>query len=270
MPEHLSDIESGYVLVEREGATAYVRMNRPEIGNAVGPATMKRLCEVLDEVIEDPTVRAIVLGHTGRHFIAGADFAFLGALTQMSATEVRRDIYQHFQGAARRLHLCPKPTVAAIGGAAITVGCELALACDFRVVTPDSVFQQSWIRVGLLPPLGGLKILPSIVGYGLAKEMILRARPIKGEEALKVGLASELVAADELESRAKALAGDLATMAPLAYAASKEELRRGMESSLEDSWEHSLTAQTRLIGSADFREGLQAVTGQRKPNFTGR
>jgi len=270
MPDYSLDSAASDVLVERKGTTAYLRLNRPEVGNAVGPATMKRLCEALDEVIDDSGVRAIVLGHNGKHFLAGADFAFLKALTSTAAVDVKRDIYRYFQGAARRLHLCPKPTVAAVGGSAITVGCELALACDFRVVTPEAVFQQSWIRVGLLPPLGGMKLLPAMVGYGLAKEMILRARAIRGEEALRVGLATELVAQPELEARAFALAEELGAMAPLAYAAAKEELRRGLDVSLEDSWAGSLQAQTLLIGSQDFREGFAAVSERRPAAFVGR
>jgi len=258
------------VLVERVDDIAYVRMNRPSVSNAMGPTAMQRLCQALDGVIGDPEVRAIVLGHTGKHFLAGADFAFLEDLTRSASLEGMGQIYEWFQGAAKRLHLCRKPTVAAVGGAAITVGCELAIACDFRVVTERAVFQESWIRVGLIPPLGGFKVLPALVGMDLARKMILRAQPVSGAEAVAAGLASELVPPEVLESRAIALARELAALPPLTYNASKEGLRRGLESSLDESWAHNLLAQGMLLGSEDFREGVTAVRQRRAPVFKGR
>jgi len=259
------------VLLERCDALAIIRINRPHVGNAVGPATMRLLCEKLDEAIEDTSVRVIMLGHRGKHFLSGADFAFLEDLTKTSTGKARDDIYRYFQGASRRLHLCPKPTIAAVGGAAITVGCELAIACDFRIVTPTALFQQSWMRMGLLPPLGGLKALPALVGLGMAKEMVLRMRPVKGEEAVRIGLATELVAdADALEPRALQIAEELAVLPPLAYAAAKEGLRRGLEGTFDESWASTLLAQTLLIGSDDFREGFAAVQANRAPQFSGR
>jgi enoyl-CoA hydratase/carnithine racemase len=258
------------ITVERQGPVAFMRINRPQVANAVGPAAMQALCAALDTAIADDGVKAIVLGHTGKHFMAGADLAFLESLKKASGEAVRSDIYQHFQGAAKRLHLCPKPTIAAIGGAAITVGCELALACDFRLVTCAAVFQESWIRLGLIPPLGGLKVLPALVGLGVARDMVLRARAINGQEAVALGLATELVEPDALEARALELACELAAMAPLAYRSAKEGLRRGADGSLDESWATNLLAQSLLIGSADFREGVTAVQERRAPVFTGR
>jgi enoyl-CoA hydratase/carnithine racemase len=258
------------VLVERIGDVACVRMNRPSVSNAVGPATMLRLCAALDQVISNPAVKAIVLTHQGKHFIAGADFAFLDDLTRTPGPDATASIYEAFQGAAKRLHLCRKPTVAAIGGAAITVGCELAIACDFRIVTEAAIFQESWIRLGLLPPLGGFKVLPALVGMDLARKMILRAMPVRGAQAVECGLASELVAPEALESSAITLAQELAALAPLSYQACKEGLRRGQESTLDESWAHNLLAQGMLIVSEDFREGVRAVQERRTPHFKGR
>lgn len=270
MTVEVGENAAAMVVVERRGAVAYLKINRPGASNAATPASMRQLCMALDEAIEDDSVCAIVLGHVGKHFIAGADFGFLERLTETSTADVRREIYEYFQGAAKRIHLCPKPTVAAVGGAAITVGCELATACDFRIVTPAAMFQQSWLRVGLIPPLGGLKLLPSLVGYGVAKDMILRGRQVRGEEAVALGLATTMVAPEELESAAYAFATELSVVAPMAYGAAKEGLRRGLESSFDESWAANLLAQSLLIGSADFREGVTAVREQRKPVFKGR
>jgi enoyl-CoA hydratase/carnithine racemase len=113
---------SDYITTERRDEIAIVRFNRPDQGNAVFPAVMEMLCGQLDEAIADPEVEAIVLSHVGRHFVAGADFEWLETLTGATMPQIRDDIYQWFQGAAKRIHLCPKPVVAAIRGAAITVG----------------------------------------------------------------------------------------------------------------------------------------------------
>ena len=263
------DSDESSVRVERQGVVAIVRMNRPEISNAVGVASMARLCEVLDEVIGDPAVKGIVLSHVGKHFVAGADFAFLEDLKTTDSADVRDKIYTYFQGAAKRLHLCPKPTVAAIGGAAITVGCELAIACDFRVVTDRARFQLSWIKLGLIGPLGSMKLLPQIVGWALAKDMMLRGRAIEGAEAVQVGLATELVNEEQREARAIALASELAALPPLSYRATKEGLWQGLQTGFEDSWAVNLANQSLLIGSQDFRESVDAITAKRDPRYTG-
>jgi enoyl-CoA hydratase/carnithine racemase len=261
---------SNYITTERQDGIAIVRFNRPDRGNAVFPAVMEMLCGKLDEVIAAPEVKAIVLSHAGRHFVGGADFEWLETLKGATMPEIRDDIYQWFQGAAKRIHLCPKPVVAAIGGAAITVGFELAIAADFRVVTEKAHFQQSWIRLGLIGPLGSLKLLPAMVGWQMAKEIMLRMRPVKGEEAVRIGLATELVAEAEREPRALALARELADLPPLAFRAMKEGLWQGLQASFEDSWATAVLNQAMLLRSEDFGEGLSAVRGQRSPLFNGR
>ncbi|WP_419709626.1 enoyl-CoA hydratase/isomerase family protein [Pseudomonas sp. NFX224] len=252
------------VQYERQGDLAIIRINRPHVGNSVGPSTMMRLCQALDRAMGDDS-RAIVLTHTGRHFISGADFAFLEDIANGQSTlDVHKDIYEYFLGASKRLHLCPKPTIAAISGAAITVGCELAIACDFRIVTPSARFQESWIRLGLIAPLGGLKVLPGLVGMGLAKDMMLRARAVGGEEALLVGLAHECVGEDQLLSSALKLAQELASTPIFAYRAAKEGLRRGQEVGLGEVWDHGVLAQSVLLGSPDFQLRLREASAALK------
>ena len=118
---------------ERSGQVGIARFAAGE-HNAVRAQTLEELCAALDELIGDPDVGAIVLAARGRHFVAGADFAWLEEMRALPAADVRDQIYSAFTGAAERLYRCPKPTVAAVQGAAVTVGCELALTCDFRVV----------------------------------------------------------------------------------------------------------------------------------------
>jgi enoyl-CoA hydratase/carnithine racemase len=257
------------ILVAVADGIGTLTINRPHRGNTVRPQTLAEICRAMDLLTADDAVTAIVIRAEGKNFSAGADFGFLDELTRMSATEIKSQIYAHFQGAARRIYLCPKPTVAIVAGAAVTVGCELALACDFRVAADDAFFQESWIRLGIMPPLGGLFLLPRLIGLGRASQMVLRGQVVKAAEAERIGLVSEVVPLAELEARGRALAGELAATAPLAYAAIKQALHRGLETGMETEWSANVLNQAILLGTADFREGLSAVKEKRAPDFTG-
>jgi enoyl-CoA hydratase/carnithine racemase len=259
------------VKIEVADGVGTLTMDRGDGRNALRPDSLREICEAIDRLTNDADVRVIVLAGAGKHFSAGADFAFLQKLTTMPAVEIRDQIYSAFQGAARRIWNCPKPTLAAINGAAITVGCELALACDFRIVAPDAIFQESWIKLGILPPLGGMLLLPHLIGLGRANEMILTGRAVAADEAVAIGLASRKVdSVDALMPAALSYAAELATLPSLAFRAAKEGVHRGLESSMAKEWETNLLAQSMLLGTEDFREGLAAVTARRTAEFVGR
>lgn len=258
------------IAVVIEGAVGSVVLNRPEANNALRAETLKEICEALDQLNADDTVRVIVLRAEGRHFCAGADFAFLDGLTRTPPAQIKSQIYQWFQGAAKRLYGSPKPTIAAVQGAAVTVGCELALCCDFRLMSEGAFLQESWIKLGIMPPLGGVFLLPRLVGLGRASEMVLQGRAVKAEEAMRLGLATEVVGPEALADRTAELALEMAGSPPLAYAAVKEALHRGLETGMEVEWSANVSTQSILLASDDFREGLEAVKGRRKPDFTGR
>lgn len=258
------------VSLERLGTVGVIRIDRGTSANPARPETMRQMVQLLEEVRVDSRLSAVVLTHAGQHFIAGADFAFLKEIQEATTFEIRDRLYAAFQGAMKTLYSFPKPTVAAIGGAAITVGCEAAIACDFRVVTDRAVFEEGWIRLGTTVPLGGLKMLPALVGYGFASDMILRARRVSGAEAVEVGLANYLVAHDELIPRAVELAEELGRAPPLAYQASKIGLQRALESSFEQMFSSVIATQCLLLKSDDFQEGLAAATERRAPRFEGK
>ncbi|MDX2276871.1 MAG: enoyl-CoA hydratase/isomerase family protein [Hyphomonadaceae bacterium] len=257
------------IRVETDGAIGVVSFARGDRNNTLRPQTLRELCTALDELGLRSDVHAILLRADGKHFSAGADFDFLQDLTQTKTTAVRNDIYSHFQGAARRLYHFEKPTVALVNGAAITVGCELALACDFRLATDSTRFQESWIKLGLMPPLGGMFLLPRIVGLGRAAQMTLRGEAIGGAAALAAGLVSEIVAPENLDARGLEVARELAELPPLAYAAVKKALQRGLETTMDAEWSANVQTQAVLISSDDFREGLAAARERRQASFRG-
>jgi enoyl-CoA hydratase/carnithine racemase len=258
------------IRVEIGDGIGAIVIDRGDNRNAVRPQSLAEIAQAVDQLTADPEVKAIILRAEGQHFSAGADFTFLAKITEMGPAEIRAHVYTHFQGAARRIYNCPKPVVAAIQGAAITVGCELSLACDFRIVAENAFFQESWIKLGILPPLGGLFLLPRLVGLGRASQMVLRAERIDAAKAEQIGLASEVVPLDQLTARAYELAAELAATAPQAYTAIKRGLRRGLETGMEAEFDANVLGQTMLLSSEDFREGLNAVKARRDPAFTGR
>lgn len=257
------------IRIEAQNGIGMLVIDRGDGRNALRPHSLAEICQGLDLLTADDSVKVILIRAEGKHFSAGADFTFLDELTTLSPARISKQVYDHFQGAARRIYRCPKPTIALIQGAAVTVGCELALACDFRLAADDALFQESWIKLGIMPPLGGLFLLPKIVGLGRAKEMCLRAEAVKADKALNIGLVSEVVATDELIARGQQLAVELTEAAPLAYATVKEALHRGLESSMEAEWTANLPSQAVLISSEDFKEGLEAAKSRRKAVFKG-
>lgn len=249
---------------------ARVMVTRADNGNASSPEMLGEVRDAFLELGETADVRAVILAAEGRHFSVGADFAFLQRLTGMTGSEIKGTVYANFQGAAKAIYRCPKPTLALVQGAAITVGCELALACDFRIAAATARFQESWIRLGILPPLGGLFLLPRLIGMGPAMEMCLQGRPVLADEALRIGLVGAVVAPEELEAEGLARAGELAALPPTAYTTAKQAMQRGLESTMDAEWQANVTSQALLLSSEDFREGLAAATEKRAPRFTGR
>lgn len=258
------------ILVEMRGAVAWVTLNRPETMNAMTPVLMGRLREIVTGLDKDAAVRVVVIIGAGRGFSAGGDREFLDEVTRMTPFEIKQSVYENFQGAVKAVKLLTKPTIAAVNGPAVGAGCELAVACDFRIVSSEAYFLETWVNLGVIAPLGGMFLLPQLVGLGTATEMLMLGKRVGAEEAARLGLATEVVAPEKLDGAATALAEKLAAGPPLALSVFKEGLRRGMESSLAAEWEFNLYAQAMLLNSADFAEAVAAMTEKRKPNFQGK
>jgi len=251
--------DSAEVLRDVTDGVGWIVFNRPSVSNAAYPPMMQAVCEAIDAFIDDSGVRAIALRGAGRHFLAGGDFDWLVEIAESGAEDAAQDIYRWFQGATRRLIACSKPTVAAISGGAFTVGAELALACDVRLVDRSAYFSESWLELALIAPLGGAMWLPRMVGLGRAKEMLLECRRVGAEEAVAIGLASEVLdTSEDLHRRAQDRALAMAQRSPVAFAHMKRLIHDGLDAQCEDGWLAGVAAQGDLLGSDAFRAEVQA------------
>lgn len=238
----------------------WIILARPDASNAARPSMMRQLCEAIDAFTADPEVKALVFRGEGRHFLAGGDLVWLAEVVDGTATEAAEEIYRWFQGATRRVTACPKPTIAAISGAAFTVGCELALACDVRLVDPSSYFAQSWLDLGLISPLGGVMWLPRLVGVAKAREILLECRRIGADEAVAIGLANaKFESREELLAAAQDRALAMASRSPQAFARMKELITLGLFAPAEQVWEAGVKAQGELLNSEDFKAAVKRL-----------
>jgi len=255
------------LLLRVENKVGYITFNRPKVLNSFTPDFLATVIEAVQRFDEDPEVRVIVFTGTGDAFSSGGDKEFLNALTKMTPLEIRSTVYSRFGGTANAIRLCSKPTIAAVNGPAVGAGCEMAVACDFRIVAKEAFFCESWIELGIIPPLGGMFLLPRLIGLGRANDMVLRGVRVYGEEAAAIGLANVVVGSAELARTTAEFAEELARKAPLALSVAKEGLRRGLESSMHIESGFNIFAQSVLLHGPDFEEAVQAINEKRKPVF---
>ncbi len=255
------------LIVDVNAGIGTITFNRPEVMNGLTPPYLHRFIAAVQQLERDPAVRVIVLTGAGRAFSSGGDKAFLRELLIMTPGQIRETVYGSFLGASRTVKLCSKPTVAAVNGPAVGGGCELAVACDFRIVAETAFFCENWIDLGIIPPLGGMMLLPRLIGLERASNMVMLATRVYGPEAKSIGLATECVASDAFPAAVAAFAAKLAARSPAALSVAKQGLRRGMEGSLAGEWEFNLQAQAMLISGPDFAEAVSALEEKRKPVF---
>jgi enoyl-CoA hydratase/carnithine racemase len=255
------------LLDERRGPVALLRLNRPETLNALDAALVTALGAALEAVTRDPSVRAIVLTGEGGAFCSGADLK--EALRELDRGASLGDRLAGFQRSVRLITTAPQPVIAAVDGAAVGFGADLALACDLRVFSERAYLEEKFVNIGLMPDGGGTFQLPRLVGMGRALELLLLGERVDASRALELGLAYRVFPPGELVEHALALAERLAAGPPLALAAIKRATRESVTGTLSEALEREAAGQAKLLESADLREGVAAFTGKRKPTFRG-
>jgi enoyl-CoA hydratase/carnithine racemase len=253
------------VLLERPAeAVVLLRINRPEVRNALNLEVRKLLAKHLAELGEDTTTRAIVLTGNDKSFAAGAD---IKEMAEAGTIEMlQRGVHKLWRAIAG----CPKPVIAAVSGYALGGGCELAMTCDIIVAGESARFGQPEVNIGIIPGGGGTQRLTRAVGKYKAMKYILTGEQFSAKEALDMGLVSEVVPDPEVEGRAIDLARQIAVLPPLAIQLAKEAVLAGMEAPLSSALALETKSLQILFSSQDQKEGMRAFIEKRRPKFSGR
>jgi 2-oxoglutaroyl-CoA hydrolase len=249
--------------LERDSDVATITLDLPENLNRVSMAARDQLAGLFEELGSDDGVRVIVLTGAGdKAFTAGGDIA---GFLEREPEELSRLAWN--VAAPER---CPKPVIAKLRGYAFGVGLELALACDFRVAADDVELSLPEVKIGMLPGSGGTQRLARMVGLGRAKDMVMRGRRVGSEEALAIGLLTEVVAATELDTAVSSLVDELQALSPLALTLAKRVLNHAYDGPLALGLEIEGLAYGLMRSTHDFREGVEAFGEKRPPKFEGR
>ena len=254
-----------FVRVEIEDGIGTIRLDRPPM-NALNIQVQEELRAAANEVAADPQIRAVVVYGGEKVFAAGADIKEMAEMSYVDMAARAAEISSAIGAIAR----IPKPVVAAITGYALGGGCELALACDWRVVAEDAKLGQPEIKLGIIPGAGGTQRLARLIGPARAKDLIMSGRMVDAAEALRIGLADRVVPAAQVYEEAVALVRPYVNGPAQALRAAKLAIDGGLEMDLASglAWESQLFAS--LFATEDRREGMAAFVEKRKPNFSGR
>ncbi|HYW02683.1 MAG TPA: enoyl-CoA hydratase [Gammaproteobacteria bacterium] len=263
-----------------EDRVATITLNRPDKLNAWTGTMEREVREAMETAAEDEAVRAIVLTGAGRGFCAGADMQLLQSVQSGSGEPRTRqpvtrpyDVSRRadFQAQYTYFPAIPKPVIAALNGPVAGLGLVLSLYCDVRFAADDAVFTTAFSRRGLIAEHGVSWMLPRLVGHSVALDLLLSARKVGAEEALRMGLVNQVVPADSLLARAREYAADLANnVSPRSMRVMKRQIYDALFQTLDEAVAVGNEEMLRSFSSEDFKEGVAHFVEKRQANFTGR
>ncbi len=265
-------MEETPVLATLEAGILTLTLNRPQRLNAMSHPLIEALIGQLGRARDDAEVRAVLLTGTGRGFCAGADLA--GSGPGDAGADGKPDLGtamdRLFNPMIRAIRGLPKPVVAAVNGVAAGGGANLALACDIVLAARSARFDQAFVRISLIPDLGGTWFLPHTVGDARARALAMLGASVPAEQAERMGMVWQVIDDAALMDEARKVAARLAAGPTLSYAAIKQAMSRAGTNSFDAQLDLERDLQRDLGRSADFKEGIAAFRAKRSANFTGR
>lgn len=261
-------MDYNYIIFTVGDGVAEIRLNRPEHLNPLSAAAAEELIEAVNECAGRDDVRAVIISGAGRAFCGGGDIRY------MAAEIDKPDADLQLGGRVGKLVLAIrrmlKPVICAVQGAAAGGGANLAFACDYVLAAENAKFVEAFVKIGLAPDTAGVYTLPRLIGAQKAFEIMSTGRPVKAEEAARLGLVAEVCPLEQLEERARALAAQYAAGPSKAYAWLKALMNKSVYDGLEEYLELEVEKVSSLAKTDDFREGIHAFLEKRPPVFTGK
>jgi len=247
----------------REEGIALLYLNRPEVLNALNETMKSEVIHALKETEEDDEIRVIILTGRGRAFCAGADLNRFLEIQKSDKGHRKKSSFGSIDF-PRAFIQYPKPIIAAINGPSYGFGFTVTLTCDIRLASEEAKFSCAFVRIGVTPEFCSTYFLPRLIGYGKAAELILTARPFDAHEALEMGAVNYVFPHHQLMPEAKKMAKQIASMPPTAIQKSKEILRHGMQSTLDQVIQHEAMVFLDAMKTEDHRLALNKLLAQMK------
>lgn len=257
-------MEFKHITYINDNGIVTIGLNRPKV-NALNRELLGELSSACDHIKGDRSARVVILRSELEHFCAGAD---LKERQHMSESDVKKFVKQVIGGTIHKIGNLKIPTIAAVNGIAYGGGCELALACDFRIFSDDVKISLRETALGIIPGAGGTQRLPRLIGYSNALLWILTARIFTAQESLQYGVCNAVVSGNTLHEEAIKLAEEINSNAPIAVRLAKKAVRLGLDASLKDGLEIENECYNDVIPTRDRVEALKAFNEKRKPKWT--
>jgi enoyl-CoA hydratase len=251
------------IINETDGKIGIVKINRPDVLNAVNVETILEIEKAVKEFNDNKDILVIIITGEGKSFVSGSDISRLAEMDSLKA----REYSQIGQRVLSYIENIEKPVIAAVNGYALGSGCELAMACDIRIASEKAKFGQPEVKLGLIPGHAGTQRLARLVGVGKAKEMIFTGDLIDAQEAMRIGLVNKVVASDKIIEEAKNIAHKIIDVGPTAVRLAKTVINRGIDANLTTASSYEMEAFSILFSTDEAKEGMKAFLEKRKPKW---
>jgi enoyl-CoA hydratase len=255
------------ILLDKQDSIAVLTVNRPSALNALNRETLLEIKAAVKEVRDDPSVDVLIITGAGdKAFVAGADIAFMSKMTAMEA----RAFGQLGGEVTILIESMSKPVIAAVNGFCLGGGCELAMACDFRICSNKSKFGQPEVSLGVTPGFGGTQRLPRLVGTGMAKQLLYSGDNIGADEALRIGLVNKVTSSEQLMEETMKIAKTISSRGQVAVRLCKDAVNHGMQVDIGQAMAFESDIFGLCFATRDQKEGMKAFMEKRKADFKGK